>query len=195
MFTIGHWQPKIGDPTIIGWFTVFSYYLCAVLSLAGVWKLLPQTNGDKARMDRRFQMGMTTVVIFLGLSKHFNLPGAVTEIGRFLAKAIGGYESRRWPQAVLLLLIGFVLAWLVRWSVHHPRFRVVWQHRAPEIIGLGYLCGLFVLRAVSLHQMGALLAIEVFGLRLNWLVELSGIYALIAIVLFRLRMRTEREAV
>jgi hypothetical protein len=58
------------------------------------------------------------------------------------------------------------------------------------MICLCYLCGLVILRAISLHQVGALLSAEVFGVRINWIAELAGIYALIAILLRRIVAKT-----
>jgi len=85
---------------------------------------------------------------------------------------------------LLLITISVILG--VRWATRHPWFSEIWKRRAPEMICLAYLCGLVVLRAVSLHQVGALLGAEVFGVRVNWIVELSGIYALMVIVVIRI---------
>lgn len=182
VFTIGHWQPKIGDPSFVGWFTVVSYYLCAALGLAH----LLQGRARIDKVDARFRTSLTGIVAVLGITKHFNLPGAVTEVGRIVANSISGYEFRRWPQAVVLLLITISVILGVRWATRHPWFSEIWKRRAPEMICLAYLCGLVVLRAVSLHQVGALLGAEVFGVRVNWIVELSGIYALMVIVVIRI---------
>jgi hypothetical protein len=187
VFNIGHWQPRIGDPSFIGWFTVFSYYFCAGLSFACVLKARPRMDG----MERRIRMAMTGLLIVHGLSKHFNLPAAVTEIGRIVAHWIGGYDLRRWLQVLMLLLVAIGLVLLIRWSVRRKSFLGAWRRCAPEMICLCCLCGLVILRAISLHQAGALLATEVFGVRLSWIVELSGIYSLVVILLRRMLGRTD----
>ena len=187
VFNIGHWQPKIGDPSFIGWLTVVSYYLCAALAIVCVVK-------DRSRMDRtdrRFRIAMTALVMILGLSKHFNLPAAVTEIGRIVAHRINGYESRRWLQVAMLLLVASGVILLIRWSASRMAFRRIWQRYAPEMICLFYLGILFILRAISLHQAGRLLAADVFGVRLNWIVELAGVYSLVFILLTRILRRTD----
>lgn len=182
MFTFGHWQPTIGDPSIVGWLTVVSYYLCAALCLAHVL----QGQARKDVTDERFRISLTALVAFLGITKHFNLPGAVTELGRIVVNQIGGYEFRREAQAVGLGIIAIGMILVVRWATRHPGFREIWQRRAPEIVCLLYLCGLVVLRAVSLHHVGAFFAAEWFGVRVNWVVELCGIYSLMAIVIIRI---------
>jgi len=136
---------------------------------------------------------MTVVVVFLGLSKHFNLPAAVTEIGRLVASQMGGYEVRRALQALMLLLFAVGLFLAVQSWVRQKAFLGIWERRCPEIICLLYLCGLFVVRSISLHQVGALLYAEVFGLRINWIVELTGVHALIVILMIRVLAKTSPE--
>jgi hypothetical protein len=142
--------------------------------------------------ERRFRIAMTVVLIVLGLSKHFNLPAAVTEVGRIVANWIGGYELRRWLQVFMLLLVAIGVILLIRWFARHRSFDALWRRCAPEIICLFSLCGLFMLRAISLHQAGALLAAEVFGVPLNWIVELTAIHSLAVILLWRMVARGDR---
>lgn len=182
MFTIGHWQPKIGDPSFVGWFTVGSYYLCAGLSLACLLKSRQQMDTNV----RRFRFLITAVVLILGISKHINLPGAVTEIGRLVAHQMGGYDERRWVQVFMVLVVATGLLLLIRRWVTQEALLVVWARGAPEMLCLLWLCSLAMLRAISLHQVGALLSAEVFGVRINWIVELFGIYALVVILLVRI---------
>jgi hypothetical protein len=135
---------------------------------------------------RRFRILMTVIVLILGISKHINLPGAVTEIGRLVAFQLGGYEARRLVQVLLVFVVAIGLLLLIRRWLSRKGLRVAWERGAPEMICLAYLGGLAVLRAISLHQVGAFLSAEVFGVRLNWIVELAGIYALFVILLVRI---------
>lgn len=186
VFNIGYWEPKIGDPSFMGWFTVFSYYLCAGLSLAYILKFWSRMDGT----DRRFRSFTTVVVLLLGISKQFNLPAAVTEIGRIVANWMGGYELRRGSQVFMLLLVAVGLILLIRWAASHKTFPGVWQRFAPEMVCLCYLCGLVILRAISFHPIGRLLSAEVFGVRINWIAELIGIYALFVVLLIRVLAET-----
>ena len=182
VFTIGQWQAKIGDPSPVGWFTVISYYLCAALSLACYLRF--RRRGGSVNASPR--LALTAVILFLGLAKHFNLPGAVTEMGRLFVNQIGGYEWRRWAQAIALLAGAVALAFAIRWAARGPSLATIWRRCAPELICLCLLCTLFILRAVSLHHAGAVLVAEVGGIRLNWIVELTGIYALVFVLIGRL---------
>jgi hypothetical protein len=141
---------------------------------------------------RRFRILLTVVVFVLGISKHVNLPGAVTEIGRLVAYQMGGYEVRRWLQVFMLLLVTIGLLLLIRRWASRKAFRVVWEHGAAETLCLSCLCGLAILRVISLHQVGAVLSAEVFGVRINWIVELAGVYALIVVLLMRILANTSR---
>jgi hypothetical protein len=188
VFNIGQWEPKIGDPSFAGWFTVVSYYLCAALSLTQAWKAWPQMEATA----RRFRIAVTVVVLVLGISKHLNLPGAITEFGRLVTYQMGGYATRRWLQVVILLFVTLGVVLLVRSCVRRQAFLLIRKHGAAELICLAYLSCLAVLRAISLHEIGALLSADVFGVRVNWLVELGGIYALIVILLLRILREISR---
>jgi hypothetical protein len=182
VFMIGHWQPKIGDPSFMGWFTVFSYYACGGLSLLYFLKA-------RSRLDttgRRFAMVMTGLLFFLGLIKNFNLLSAVTEIGRLVAGKGGWLESRRLPQLALMSLVIFGLVIVFVRAARKKSFFQLWKNHAPELVCLAYLCVFVLLRAISLHQYGVLLSREVFGIRVNWIAELAGIYALVIVLLMRM---------
>ena len=135
---------------------------------------------------------MTVTVFLLGLGKHFNLPAAITEIGRIVANQIGGYELRRGLQVCMLCFVAIGVFLVIRWSTSHRLFNGLWKRRAPEIICLFFLCGLVILRAISLHEVGALLATEVFGVRLNRVAELTAVHSLIVILLIRMIPRGGR---
>ena len=189
VFTIGQWQAEIADSSRVGWFTVCSYYFCAALSLACVFKARAEANAEAVR----FRILLTGVIVVLGMCKQFNLPGAVTEIGRIVANHLGRYEWRRWAQVLVLLIGGFVFIRVVASFARHPAFFRSWRRYAPEMICLGWLGGLVILRAISFHYIGAVLAVAVHGVSVNRLVELGGIYALISILLVRLLSRTSRR--
>jgi hypothetical protein len=171
---IGRWQPKIGDPSFMGWLTVFSYYACGGLSLLYFLKA-------SSRLDttgRRFAIVMTGLLLFLGLIKNFNLLSAVTEIGRLVAEKGGWLESRRLFQLAMMLLVIFGLVIVFVRAARKKSFVQLWKNHALELVCLTYLCVFVLLRAISLHQYGVLLSREVFGIRVNWIAELAGIYAL-----------------
>lgn len=178
----GLWRPGIVDPSFVGWFTVFSYYTCAGLSLAFLLKARRCLDGA----ERRFAVVMTCLLLGLGLIKNLDLFSLVSGIGRLIAEKRGWIESRRAFQAGLMLLVvvGFVV--LFTRAVKQEAFARIRRERAPELACLVYLCLFVLLRGISLHQLGALLSFEVFGVRLNWIAELGGLGTLALILLARL---------
>ena len=82
------------------------------------------------------------------------------------------------------LVLGLVFV-IRRWATQRA-FLVVRHRAAPEMICLAALGALALLRAISLHQVGALLSVEVFGVRISWIVELACLHALMLILLVRI---------
>jgi hypothetical protein len=181
VFSIGHWQPKIGDPSFVGWLTVGSYYVCAGLGLIALFK-----KRERDPAVRRFRRVIPVVLVVLGISKQLNLPGAVTEIARLVLQQLGAYEVRRALQVGMLVVGAVGLVFVIRRWATQRAFLVVRQRATPELICLAALGALALLRAISLHQVGALLSVEVFGVRISWIVELACLHALMLILLVRI---------
>src|SRR5689334_14562621 len=109
---IGSWSPGIGDPTVAGWITVFAYFaasfLCwrvyrnrvaragsssvpgiALVALPWVLALLGRRRhlervGVEVRA-RALWMGLTVLLLFLGINKQLDLQTVITEVGRMAA--------------------------------------------------------------------------------------------------------------
>jgi len=164
------WSPQIGDPTLIGWATVVSYAIATALALGVVI-----TNHGRGRL---FWVVVTGVLFLLAINKQLDLQSALTAAARCLAQAQGWYEDRRSVQiafilfvAIAALVLGLTLAWTMRRQL--PQ---IWL----ALLGLCLLLGFVAIRAAGFHHMDRLIAFEVGGIRVNWLLELGGI-ALIAI--------------
>ena len=171
IMTIGSWKPGIGDPSFMGWFTVFSYYLAASLCLVKIISRIISLE----KKGWHFWGFMCLTLIVLGLIKQFNLLSAVTEVWRIIARYGGWIEQRRIVQAgamIMFISIGVIFCgFLYR--------RLSQSFAIPEklaAIGLAYLILFVGLRAISLHQFGTVLSYEIWGARINWIAELCGIY-------------------
>ncbi|MES2949377.1 MAG: hypothetical protein V4858_12630 [Pseudomonadota bacterium] len=166
----GRWHAGIGDPNATGWITVAAYatamllcYLCQRRSAPG-----PQ---------RQFWLLMVLIMAVLGLNKQLDLQTWLTEVGRDLALEHGWYRHRRLVQAIFiacLLVAGVAVgAWLAYWL----RALDVYARRAAY--GLVVL-GVFILvRASSFHHIDVLLGLAFENVRLNAVLELSGICAIV----------------
>jgi hypothetical protein len=165
-----HWRPGIGDPTVMGWITVFAYIFGAMLCWRAAMKSMI------ASKLRRFWFGLGILLFALGLNKQLDLQTAFTFIGKDFAKTTGWYENRRIVQAVFIGIIGLcgigatvALAWY---------FRPEWGRLWPALFGVGFLITFIVIRAASFHHVDLFLQSGPLGLRMNWILELGGIAAI-----------------
>lgn len=170
---IGQWSPGIGDPTIVGCVTVVLYAVAAVLCWRAARecrKLPPRRIIRRETMLWRF---LSIVLWFLCINKQLDLQTAFTEIGRMIAFRDGWYE-KRWVYQKMFIE-GFVLGGAFCASL---LLVITWKmSRSIKLAVLG-LCilGVFILtRASSFHHVDMFLNSSVFGVKWNWILEISGI--------------------
>ncbi|MEQ8159906.1 MAG: hypothetical protein ABRQ33_01860 [Smithellaceae bacterium] len=187
IMNIGAWKPGIGDPSFMGWFTVFSYYLVASLCLLKMISraLLP---GKKAWLFWAF---MCLTMIVLGIIKQYNMLSAVTEMWRLIARH-GGWMEQRWIFQVGAMILFFVISVIFSTFLYRRSLQFFSVQEKIAAFGLVYLVLFVGLRAISLHQLGTVLGWEIWGVRINWIAELFGIYW-ICFAIFRPRPRIEKR--
>ncbi|MBK8988829.1 MAG: hypothetical protein IPM39_22600 [Chloroflexi bacterium] len=155
------------------WLTVAAYWGTAVLCLLCVWRF---RQGDAPQ--RRVYTVLAVSMAVLAVNKQFNLIGRLTTQGRFLAWGGDWYAARGGLQWALiggvLLLMGLGLLLLVRFLRPLPRLQVT------AVVGVAFLTGFSLLRAISLHAVDAFLYRGFIGINPNFLLEMGGI-ALVAI--------------
>ncbi len=168
------WRPGIGDPSLMGWITVAAYAFAAVLA----WRAW-------SRDHNRVWLGVTVLMAFLCVNKQFDLQSLFTDIGRVFARRDGWYEKRRVFQKIFVTGVLAGSGCLVAW--------VAWKCRAfiaghkLLVAGLFFLLTFIVVRAASFHHVDVFLkSTSAGGLRMNWILELSGI-ALVALAAWRKR--------
>lgn len=158
------WSPEIGDPTIWGWLTVANYFAAFVLA---AWA---------ARMDWRhanFWIFISLTMAALGVNKQLDLQGLLTAIGREIAYQYDWYQDRRIVQKWFIEAIGIGALATTTLLVVTGR-----KSGAPVLVatvGITLTAGFVIARAASFHHMDELLAIRFVALRLNHILENSGI--------------------
>ncbi|MEQ9667510.1 hypothetical protein [Coleofasciculus sp. G2-EDA-02] len=177
----GHWQPGIGDPTFIGWFTVVVYFITALLCLICA---LPHRLVFLQRVNRNLWLWgfFALILVLLGINKQLDLQSWLTTVGKELAISQGWYQQRRMVQ--VQFIGGIVIAALILLSVIG---RAVYAERRTyrlAFLGLMFLSCFIVIRASSFHHIDTLLGWQLVGLRMNWILEVGGI-ACIAIAAIR----------
>jgi hypothetical protein len=92
---------------------------------------------------------------------------------REVAHAQGWHEHRRAWQLATLGTVGVVALAGLRGS--QRRVRLAWSQCAAAMLGLGFLVGVAVLRAVSYHATDRILDTPVLGLSTGRLLEIAGL--------------------
>jgi len=168
--TFSRWQPGIGDPTWQGWVTVLVYVLVAALAFRVAAKN-PFPRLSRYR-ERQFWILIAVLMALLAINKQLDLQSAMTAAGRCLAQMQGWYGNRRPVQELFLIAIGALavslllyLLWLLRGT---------WRRSAAPIVGLCFVIGFVLMRAVGFHHFDQALGVPVLSLRLNFVLELVG---------------------
>ena len=122
-----------------------------------------------------FWMVLAVLMLLLAVNRQFDLLPWLTRTGRTLAKTRGWYQDRRMLQTLVMvgvgaggggLLMGCCCYWLVRGAV---------PERVFALVGLLFVLSFVVIQAMSYHEVDVALRRRIMGLRLDRLLELSGI--------------------
>lgn len=162
------WSPTIGDPSLIGWLTVAAYGIAALLCLRAV----------RSPGVPWFWLLLSMLLFALMVNKQLDLQSALTASARCLSQMQGWYEDRRSVQVGFILAVmfsGFWIALVCLWFLRKHLRQV-----GVALIGFILLICFVLIRAAGFHNFDALLKTEILSIRINWLLELSGI-ALIAL--------------
>jgi hypothetical protein len=166
--TISGWEPGIGDPTFVGWFTVFAY-------AGAAWLCWRRWRVEQVRRPSipAFWLALTIVLVLLCINKQLDLQTLLTQLGRRIARSGGWYERRHEFQikfiagiAIADLLILAAIAWWIRGF---------WRDYGPAAVGLALLLAFVLIRAGSFHRIETLLGMPIGALRVNHVLELGGI--------------------
>jgi hypothetical protein len=109
----------------------------------------------------------------LCLNKQLDLQSLFTDIGRTLATRWGWYDERRTIQ--LLFVIAAAAAGTAMVIYIASKTRSILRERKLLLFGLAFLLTFIVIRAASFHHVATVLAAEVLGVRVNGILELTGI--------------------
>jgi hypothetical protein len=200
---IGAWSPGIGDPTFVGWITVFAYLLASYLC----WRVFRQFRlsdpagnrplttgyavpvtvflvalaGAKRHTSRlplpvrlaALWLAVGVALLLLGINKQLDLQTALTEIGRMMARDEGWYARRARVQLVFIVLVVLTGAWGLRAILLLAHGGL--RSVRGVLIGMVFLVCFVAIRASSFHHVDNLLGYHLGGFKMNWLLELGGI--------------------
>jgi hypothetical protein len=169
--TIG-WQPTIGDPSFMGWFTVFAYFITCIVS-AKVYVAGDYTFRRKRQLQKQVWLAIAIIMLLLYVNKQLDLQSLFTQIARVIFHDFGLYQERRHYQALFILGILFTGISSIAWLIY--AYYLVIKNHLLALIGLVFLIIFVLIRAASFHHMDQLLGTSILGLKLNWVFELTGI--------------------
>lgn len=119
-----------------------------------------------------FYYSQALLLVGLGIDKQVGLLNWLTGYSRLIAMRDGWYYTRRPFQ--LDLIIGLTIAGLLLLAVACWSFRAILHTHWLSLVGAVGLLTYVAIRAVSFHDVDALLAARVWGLRWDWLCEVGG---------------------
>ncbi len=155
---------------VMKWATVIGYWGTAVICALHVFR---QNQPVPKIKSGRFWRGAAVGMFLLGVNKQGDLTGLLTNAIRGAAWRDNWFFARHTLQLAAIaggiaiaFILFFILAWLLR-----PKRWPQWL----ALLGIVYLTGFALVRAVSLHAIDYILYASVSGIQLNWIFELGGI--------------------
>ena len=156
-----------GDHTFFGWATVLLYFLASFST--GYQAKIANKNEESSY----FWLGLTILLIFLGLNKQLDLQTNLTEWLRTTSKAHGWYEQRRSLQLVFVSLMGLTIPLLLislRAFLYNS-----WQRYKLTWIGVVLLLVFVLVRAASFHHVDTFFYKTIGSLRYYQAIEMLAI--------------------
>lgn len=166
-----------GDHTVFGWATVFLYFLTGICT--GYLAKLAKTNKENGF----FWLGLTILLIFLGLNKQLDLQTNLTQWLRAISKVHGWYEQRRGLQLVFISLMGLAIPLLLislRVFLNNSwrRYKLTW-------IGIVLLLVFVSVRAASFHHVDTFFYKTIGSLRYYQALEMLAIGLIIFSIFYK----------
>ena len=160
------WSSAIGDPTTAGSITLAAYVTCMVLA---VWVAMRAGPGRQ----RHFWVLTSLLMAFLAVNRQLDLQTALTAMGRCIAQLQGWYQDRQVAQRQIIL--GLLLTTLAGLALGLYLMRRHLPGHGMALLGLAVVAGFVSVRAVGIHQVDSLINTRVMDLRLDFIVEVSGL--------------------
>lgn len=180
--TAKSWSPTIGDPTLVGWLTVAAYFVTTIACYRAM----------RARERDKIFWGLLFIVTaFLCINKQLDLQTALTAVGRCAAKLQGWYEDRRLVQGYFIAAVA-LLSIMMMFVAFVYLFRGI-RRIGFAFVGFGFLLTYVMIRAASYHEFDAFITAELFGAKMNWIIELTGIALILINAVIAVRRRPTRR--
>jgi hypothetical protein len=167
------WQPGFHDDFFFGWFIAVSYLAGAIVAAL----LATFLNQMEERKACKLWFLISLLMLFLGINKQLDLQRLFADIGRQVAFAQGWYHQRRVVQFTFIIIFAasFTLAFIWITKTNKELFR----RYKLAFFGLFSLLSFVIIRASAFHHFEELIGYDINGIKMNWVLELVGIYMII----------------
>lgn len=173
--TFERWSPKIGDPSVMGWVTVAMYLLAAVMSLRVA--VTGRYSLASTRRERAFWIFLTVLMVLMAVNKQLDLQSFMTASGRCISKIQGWYKARRAVQQEFVLVLALITSSFGLWLLIVMRRTL--RRTFIALLGTIIVLGFVLIRAVGFHDVDSIINHTFNGVRMNWVLELSGLVLII----------------
>lgn len=188
------WTPEVGDPTFLGWFIFFAYFVCAWFCFQALkaehagprrslWNLVWMPLLELKRhwphpplptKRSLLWLGISILLGALGINKQLDLQALLGEIA-FLASYDQGWHDH-WDDAQRLFAIALLIAGSASLVLLWYTTRDILKEFRLTLTGLSVLACFLFLRAASFNGLDIFMREGLFRARLNGLFELTGIF-------------------
>jgi hypothetical protein len=169
------WSPTIGDPTFLGWFTVVTYGVVALL----VFFAARRIEGR----DRRVWYGTALLLLLLMINKQLDLQSALTAFARCHAQIYGWYEDRRPIQLAFIASVALIAAIVFLSMLLSLRGSI--GRNLLLLAGLLLLLSFVAIRAAGFHHFDILIQQQIGPFQMNHVLELGSLLILFLAGLLR----------
>ncbi len=166
------WTPGIGDPSIVGWFTVLMYFLSALGAYA-LYKNAQSIFNKNEHLHRIFWAGVFLLMLAMGINKQLDLQSLLTDVARYLSHKQGWHEHRGYVQRLFIYAVLALGGASLCVTVFV--FRSIAKTNSIAILGVAVVTIFVVSRAASFHHMDVFIGSRFLGVKINWVLELGGI--------------------
>lgn len=161
----------MGDPTIVGWVTVFVYLLGTISCLYKAFQC------KKLGGSYHFWLYLALFLLCLGINKQLDFQTWFEQSMKASAKAHGWYEDKVILQQVFIAVLGVgMIAILISFRLFLTN---TWRHYTLAWVGVVLLCLFILLRAAAFNRVDMLINHEVFGVNLYEWLEIGAISLII----------------
>lgn len=171
-----NWSAGVGDPSFLGVMTFVAYFIAAFISLKVCFSAHRLFSAELVTKQQGFWFVFAFILLFLGINKQLDLQTLLILIGRYYAQRDGWYEYRRIFQSYVMM--GGVMSMILVGLLFIYKMADIIKANRWALIGLLLISLYIVVRASSFHHV-SFFELSLFGINLNWVLELSGIAAIV----------------